>query len=198
MTKKKKETKEEEIEREEGELVDALAQLGEDVEKEVEKQEGKLGKKKNKPFAVVLDSPQVLKDIASVYLEEHDLKKSAELGLEKTQKTVIVFYQKATSIGDRFRGLLFLLLGVSLILTGALAREGSLITLREFLAVFGQSIFSRILLGAIGVSIMAYGSNKLFAGLGNILFKPKKPKPKYIQKRLAPLPSKKKKRKKKK
>ena len=166
---------------------ETLEKLGEAIEEEVaEKKVETLGDKKRKrPVAVLLESPQVLKQLASVKLQGVDFKKRGKVGLEKTGKTVIIFYEQASRAGDRFRGLVFLLLGLSVALTGVFATGENLFSLKVLIVALMGNFIGRLIVAAIGLSLMAYGSSKLFHGITDLgLFKKKGPKPKYIQKKL--------------
>lgn len=162
-------------------IEEALEELEEAIKEEAKEKEteaifSRLGKR---PITVLLEDPRVEKHITK-------LREVAEVGLEETHKNIIVFYERATEAGERFRGLLFLLLGASIALTGSFVKSGHFITLTDILKVISKTWVGRMITVGIGISLMAYGSQRLFKGLllsiKRSMFVEEKPK--YIQKKL--------------
>ncbi|MFH1424107.1 MAG: DUF1206 domain-containing protein [archaeon] len=170
----------------------ALEALSQAVVEELEskKAESLGARTRKRPVAVLLESPRVLKDLANIprnYLTDPKVVEAAEQGLEKTQKQIIIFYQHAVSFGDRLRGLLFVLLGLSILSAGILAASVDLFTIQDFLAYLAITGIGQILMVIVGVSLFAYGLSKLFSGFWGKMneMKKKKVKPKYVQKKLS-------------
>jgi len=119
--------------------------------------------------------------------EINNLKELTESGVIETSKNVIIFYKHASKAGDRVRGLVFLLLGGSILLTGLFATSDSVFTIKELLSIINTSLggyLGRVLIVVIGVSLAAYGLDKMMGDLWHKIFPKKPPKQKYVQKKL--------------
>lgn len=191
MSKEEEKTVEEEEEEKTEEVASTLEDLSEAVEEEIESKDPALGKlSRKKPVAVLLESPQVLRDLAKLpkmYLKDPRILEAAEEQLERTQKNIIIFYQHAAGIGERLRGLLYLLLGLSIFSAGIVASQVDTFTLADFLYYLAATGIGQILVVVVGVCFMAYGSSKMFRGLKDKIdeAKAKRQKPKYVQKKLS-------------
>ena len=161
---------------------DALEELSEAIDEELEE----FGEEESdKPVAVILDSPQVIEQLARVgeYFKKADMKSVAQQGLQKTQRNIIIFYEHASEVGERLRGMLFFLLGASILTTALFLTEQSLFTIKDFLALLAETGMGRFLTGAVGVCFIAYGLQKAAHGLVDKVFPPKKTTP-WVQKKL--------------
>jgi len=164
-------------------IEDKLEEIGEAIEEEVDEKldeaEEDTGEKQEEPVAVFVKDKETVKDIGK-------LKKAVANGFETTQKNMVVFYERTADAGDRFKGLLYILLGLSIIFTASFVSQQNLFTLVDFLKIMSRTIVGKIITISIGVSFMAYGyrrfSTGLFKRFKNFLFP--KPKPKYVQKKL--------------
>jgi len=164
-------------------IEEQLEEIGEAIEEEVEEKleeaVEEAGEEKEEPVAVFVKDKQTAKDISS-------LKKAVANGFSTTQKNIVVFYEQASQAGDRVRGVIYVLLGLSVMFTGFFAEEINLITFKDILVSLTTSFIGRIVAFTIGFFLFAYGTRKFFQGVWiNIKKKlfPKK-KPKFVQKKL--------------
>jgi len=168
-------------ERKEEEIEEALEELGEALKEEADesKKDAILSRPSKDTVAILFDNPVVEQKL-------QQLREATEFGIESTQKNVVVFYKHATEAGDRFRGLLFLLLGLSIAVTSLFVTGGQLVTIKEVLSILVATQIGRMVAAFVGVSLMAYGSNKMLRGLMPHVKKAifGEEKPKYVQKRL--------------
>lgn len=163
-------------------IEEQLEEIGEAIEEEVKEkleEAEEAGEEKEEPVAVFVKDKQTAKDISS-------LKKAVANGFSTTQKNIVVFYEQASQAGDRVRGVIYVLLGLSVMFTGFFAEEINLITFKDILVSLTTSFIGRIVAFTIGFFLFAYGTRKFFQGVWiNIKKKlfPKK-KPKFVQKKL--------------
>jgi len=164
------------------EAAEALEEISEAIDEELE-ESGE--EDSDKPVAVVLDSPEVMEQLARIgeYFKKADVKSVAHERLQKTQKNIIIFYEHASEVGDRIRGVLFLLLGASVLAGSWLWTEQGLFTLKDFLVILDKTGIGKILTAAVGVCLMAYGFKKAAHGLKDVLFPPEDETP-WVQKKL--------------
>lgn len=188
---KREEKEKEEEQTEEEDLEETLEELEEAVEEEVEEEKEKIeesGGETEGPITLFLKDPELSKQVEKIReATGNGIKGITETGISKTHENVIIFYEHATSWGDRIRGLVFFLLGASLVGTGLLANYQNYFSLKELILIIttwaGRWI-SRIIIAIIGISLMAYGTDKLFSGLKDNLFPPEEEEKPYVQKRL--------------
>ncbi len=173
----------EELEEEKKEQIEeTLEDIEEAVKAEVEEEKEKLEESASEegPITLFLKSPEVENQIKR-------LKGLSESGVSKTQKNVIVFYEHATSWGDRIRGFIFFLFGLSIISAGLLANYQNYFSLKELISIIINMVgglVGRVIVVAIGVSLVAYGLDKMLSGLKDKLFPKKEEKKPYVQKKL--------------
>ncbi|MFH1450584.1 MAG: hypothetical protein ABIF92_01230 [archaeon] len=186
----KKEKKEQEVQNIEGlsaeekkEFVEEkLEEIGEAIEEEVDEAlEKALEDSKNDedPVAVFVKDKETAKQIGN-------LRKAVANGIETTQKNVVVFYEQASNAGDRVRGFIYVLLGLSVMFTGFFAKDIDFVSFKEILVELSRSLIGRAIVFTIGFSLFAYGTRKFFQGIWTTLtrkFIPKK-KEKFVQKKL--------------
>ncbi|MDP7260718.1 MAG: DUF1206 domain-containing protein [archaeon] len=159
---------------------EVLETLGEAVSQEVSTKIEKDIRKINKnPITFTLESPKVRSQIGN-------LKEVAGSGLHSTRKNVIIFYERASIIGDRTRGFLYLLLGMSIFFTGFFATQENLLTFKDIISTLMTEWIGRLLVVVIGLSLVAFGMDRMFPGHLEKLKKHTVPKvrKKYTQKKL--------------
>ncbi|MFO7872074.1 MAG: DUF1206 domain-containing protein [Candidatus Undinarchaeales archaeon] len=196
--KEEKEKLEEELEEEEQEeeqkkeeFEESLEELEKAVEAEVTEEKDtieEVAKETEGPITLFLKSPEVSNQAKKIKkITEGGIKGITENGVAKTHKNVIVFYEHATSWGDRIRGLIFFLLGLSVLGTGLLATHQDYFSLTELISIIfdlAGGWLGRIIVAAIGVSLVAYGLDKMLSGLKDKLFPKKEEGKPYVQKKL--------------
>ncbi len=137
---------------------EVLETLGEAVSQEVSTKIEKDIRKINKnPITFTLESPKVRRQIGN-------LKEVAGSGLHSTRRNVIIFYERASIMGDRTRGFLYLLLGMSIFFTGFFATQENLLTFRDIISTLMTEWIGRLVVVFIGLSLGAFGMDRMFPG----------------------------------
>ena len=144
-------------------IEDSLEEIGEAIEEEVDEQFEKdlldhVDSQDMGPVAVFVKDQETAKQIGT-------LRKSVSNGFHSTQKNIVVFYEKTAEAGDRFKGLLYILLGASIVLTASLVSQQNLITLVDVLKIMSRTIIGKAITIFIGVSFITYGYRRLSTGL---------------------------------
>ena len=140
-------------------IEDQLEEIGEaiedDVDEKLEEAEAILETQDEEPVAVFVKDEDTAKQISS-------LRKAVSTGFETTQKNIVVFYEQASQAGDRVRGIIYVLLGLSVMFTGFFAKDINLVTFKDILVQLSNSFAGRIIVFTIGFSLFAYGTRKFF------------------------------------
>ncbi len=145
------------------------------AEKEIENNNNS-EKKTETAAAIVVKSPEVVKQIEL-------LKDAAEIGVKKTGKGLVVFYERSTRIGEVVKDIIFLLFGLSILLAGLFTTPADLITIWTLAAKLENGLIGRIIVIIGGLGLFTYGVNKLWSTLKLTVIKNRKEE-KYVQEKL--------------
>lgn len=135
----------------------------------------KIAETKKEVAAVILKNPEVEKQLGL-------LRGAAEIGVKKTGKGLVVFYERSTRIGEIVKEAIFVLFGLSILLAGLLTTPADLLTLWNIVARLEGGLIGRIIVVIVGIGLFSFGVSKLLATLklAEVIEK----KEKYKQKKL--------------
>src|SRR3989344_4111634 len=126
--------------------------------------------------AIILKNPEVAKQIEL-------LKDAAEIGVKKTGKGLIIFYERSTRIGEIVKDIIFVLFGLSILLAGVFTTPADLFAIWKIVATLENGLIGRIIVIIGGLGLFTYSTSKLWNTLKLTVIKNRKEE-KYVQEKL--------------
>ena len=139
-------------------------------------EENNTNSEKKTPIAIILKNPEVAKQIEL-------LKDAAEIGVKKTGKGLVIFYERSTRIGEVVKDIAFVLFGLSILLSGLILKPTDYLLMWNLVSKLEGGLVGRILVIVGGVGLFTYGTSRLWATLNLTSLKDRKEE-KYVQKKL--------------
>ncbi|HIK00340.1 TPA: hypothetical protein H1016_02245 [archaeon] len=127
--------------------------------------------------AIILKNPEVAKQIEL-------LKDAAEIGVKKTGKGLIIFYERSTRIGEIVKDIIFVLFGLSILLAGVFTTPADLFAIWKIVATLENGLIGRIIVIIGGLGLFTYSTSKLWNTLKLTVIKNRKEET-YVQKKLS-------------
>src|SRR3989344_6031946 len=93
---------------------------------------------KKTPIAIILKNPEVAKQIEL-------LKDAAEIGVKKTGKGLVIFYERSTRIGEVVKDIAFVLFGLSILLSGLILKPTDYLLMWNLVSKLEGGLVGRIL-----------------------------------------------------
>lgn len=131
---------------------------------------------KKSAVAIILKNPEVAKQLEL-------LRGAAEIGVKKTGKGIVVFYERSSRIGEILKDLLFVLFGASILMSGLLLRPADYLTMWNIASELEGGLIGRIIVIVIGLGLFMHAISKLWNTL-RLTEAIKGKDEKYMQKKL--------------
>ncbi|HIJ98702.1 TPA: hypothetical protein H1005_02065, partial [archaeon] len=112
------------------------------------------------------------------------LKDAAEIGVKKTGKGLIIFYERSTRIGEIVKDIIFVLFGLSILLAGVFTTPADLFAIWKIVATLENGLIGRIIVIIGGLGLFTYSTSKLWNTLKLTVIKNRKEET-YVQKKLS-------------
>ena len=107
------------------------------------------------PVAIILKDPKVAKQLEL-------LRGAAEIGVKKTGKGLVIFYERSTRAGEIIKDVIFLLFGASILLAGLLTTPADFLTWWKIISTLEHGLIGRIFVIIIGLSLFSHGISKIW------------------------------------